>query len=68
MHLSLSRPRDRVRENMQTVEEFNLRLRLEGIFIPEHSHIAFISTAHSEADVEELLGSLKSSLESCFTK
>ncbi len=60
-------PRDRVKENEEAVEEFNLRLRLEGIFVPEHSHIAFFSTAHSEADVEELIRAVKASLEGCFS-
>jgi len=63
---SVTKPRDRVKEDMDVVEEFNLRLRLKGIFVPEHSHIAFISAAHTDADVEELLGALKDSLVECF--
>lgn len=64
----VTKPRDRVREDMERVEEFNLRLRLSGIFVPEHSHIAFLSTAHSKEDVQTLLESLQSCLESCFRK
>jgi glutamate-1-semialdehyde aminotransferase len=51
---------------MEAVEEFNLRVRLDGIFVPEHSHIAFISPAHTEADMEKLIRVLKNSLEACF--
>jgi glutamate-1-semialdehyde 2,1-aminomutase len=60
-------PRDRIKENHEAVEEFNLRLRLKGIFVPEHSHIAFLSTAHSEANMETLIFALKKSLEECFS-
>jgi glutamate-1-semialdehyde 2,1-aminomutase len=59
-------PRDRVKEDMEVVEEFNLRIRLKGIFVPEHSHIAFISPAHTDANIEELIHALKTSLEECF--
>ncbi len=59
-------PRDRIKQNHQAEEEFNLRLRLEGIFVPEHSHIAFLSTAHTEEDLENLIKALKISLEGCF--
>ncbi len=62
----VTKPRHRAKEDMEVVEEFNLRLRLEGIFVPEHSHIAFISPAHTEADMEELIRVLKTSLEDCF--
>jgi len=69
VHMSESfvKPRDRVKDNKEAVEEFNLRLRLEGIFVPEHSHIAFISTAHSEQDMDVLMKALKTSLEGCFS-
>jgi len=60
-------PRDRVKDNQEAVEEFNLRVRLEGIFVPEHSHIAFISTAHSEQDIDILIQVLKTNLLRCFT-
>ena len=62
----VSKPRDRIKEDMKAIEEFNLRLRLDGIFVPQHSHIAFISTAHTAADIEKLICSLKKSLENCF--
>lgn len=62
----VTKPRDRIKEDMEAVEEFNLRLRLNGIFVPEHSHIAFISTAHSDADMEELIRALETCLEDCF--
>jgi len=69
VHMSESfvTPRDRVKDDKEAVEEFNLRLRLEGIFVPEHSHIAFLSTAHSEQDIEVLIQALKTSLEGCFS-
>ena len=68
VHMSESfvTPRDRVKNNKEAVEEFNIRLRLEGIFVPENSHIAYLSTAHSETDVEELIRATKVSLEGCF--
>ena len=59
-------PRDRVDIDHEAEEEFNLRIRLEGIFVPEHSHIAFISTAHTDEDINELIRVLKLSLEQCF--
>ncbi|MBW2368014.1 MAG: aminotransferase class III-fold pyridoxal phosphate-dependent enzyme [Deltaproteobacteria bacterium] len=62
----VKKPRDRVNIDKMAEEEFNLRIRLEGIFVPEHSHIAFISTAHTDADIDELLRVLKVSLEGCF--
>ncbi len=62
----VTKPRDRVKQNHEAEEEFNLRVRLEGIFVPEHSHIAFLSTAHSEQDMEVLLQVLKTSLVKCF--
>ncbi len=62
----VTKPRDRVKEDMEAVEEFNLRVRLDGIFIPEHSHIAFISPAHTEADMEKLIRVFQASLEKCF--
>ncbi len=67
MNESFVTPRDRIKDNQEAVEEFNLRVRLEGIFVPEHSHIAFISTAHSEQDIDVLIQVLKTSLTECFT-
>ena len=62
----VKKPRDRVGIDKDAEEEFNLRIRLQGIFVPEHSHIAFISTAHTDEDIDELVRVLQLSLEQCF--
>jgi glutamate-1-semialdehyde 2,1-aminomutase len=60
------KPRDLIREDHEALKEFALRLRLEGVFIPAPLHLAFISPAHSEEDVEGILGALKRSLDAVF--
>jgi glutamate-1-semialdehyde 2,1-aminomutase len=59
-------PRDRLREDEEALREYELRLRLEGIFIAADLHLAFISPAHTEADVEEVLRALTAALEETF--
>ena len=61
------KPRDRLRETKESLEEFALRLRLEGVFVPIPLHLAFISPSHSEKDIEDLLKALKRTLEACFS-
>jgi glutamate-1-semialdehyde 2,1-aminomutase len=51
----VAKPRDRLGEDHEAVEEFALRLRLKGVFIPAPVHLAFVSPAHSRQDVETIL-------------
>jgi glutamate-1-semialdehyde 2,1-aminomutase len=60
------KPRDRLREDEQVLDEFALKLRLEGIFLPYPLHIGFLSPAHGEEEIEEILRALKTTLVSCF--
>jgi glutamate-1-semialdehyde 2,1-aminomutase len=61
-------PRDRLKEDEATLQEYELRLRLEGVFIPAHLHLAFLSPAHSDEDIEELLRALKEALKGTFAE
>jgi glutamate-1-semialdehyde 2,1-aminomutase len=63
----VSRPRDRIRENAKARDEFATRLRLEGIFLASPLHLAFLSPAHSHADIEEILRALSSTLDAVFS-
>lgn len=60
------KPRDKVNEDQEALVEYALRLRLEGVFIPAPLHLAFISTAHTDEDVEEILRALKAPLDATF--
>jgi len=59
-------PRDLVREDPRLLAEFSMRLRLEGVFVPAPLHISFLSTAHSDEDVETVLGALKRTADGCL--
>ena len=60
------KPRDRIKEDVQKLDEFALRLRLAGVFLPYPLHIGFISTAHTDKDIEQLLSTLKNTLKATF--
>lgn len=61
------KPRDRLGQKKELLEEFALRLRLEGVFVPIPLHLAFISPSHSDKDIEDLLNALQRTLEACFS-
>jgi glutamate-1-semialdehyde 2,1-aminomutase len=61
----VERPRDLVREDPDLLLEFALRLRLQGVFVPAPLHISFLSTAHSDEDVETVLLALKAAADGC---
>lgn len=62
----IDKPRDLIKEDQEALEEFALRLRLEGIFVPAPLHLAFISPAHSEQDIEEILQASRECLTATF--
>jgi glutamate-1-semialdehyde 2,1-aminomutase len=61
----VERPRDLVREDPSLLLEYALRLRLKGVFVPAPLHISFLSTAHSDEDVEAVLAALKVAADGC---
>jgi glutamate-1-semialdehyde 2,1-aminomutase len=60
------KPRDRLKEDQEALTEFALRLRLEGVFLPAPLHLAFVSPAHSDDDVEEILRALYAAADATF--
>jgi glutamate-1-semialdehyde 2,1-aminomutase len=62
----VTKPRDLIREDAEAVEEFALRLRLKGVFIPAPLHLALLSPAHSEQDVKKILRAHQEALLACF--
>ena len=60
------KPRDRLKEDQEALTEFALRLRLEGVFRPAPLHLAFVSPAHSDDDVEEILRALCAAADATF--
>ena len=60
------KPRDKINEDQEALVEYALRLRLEVVFIPAPLHLAFISAAHTNEDVEEVLQALKAALDATF--
>ena len=68
IHLSKSaiiEPRDMLKRLDTPLADLQLYLRLNGVFIP-WLHLAFISAAHSDADVEEVLRVHKVTVEACL--
>lgn len=61
----VERPRDLVREDPALLLQFALRLRLQGVFVPAPLHISFLSTAHSDEDVDSVLAALKAAADGC---
>jgi glutamate-1-semialdehyde 2,1-aminomutase len=62
----INKPRDLIKEDPEALKEFALRLRLAGIFIPAPLHLAFISPAHSDQDIEDVLQAAESCLDATF--
>jgi glutamate-1-semialdehyde 2,1-aminomutase len=58
-------PRDMVGRLDEPLADLQLYLRLNGVFIP-WLHLAFLSTAHSDDDVEEVLRVHMVSVEACL--
>ena len=52
--LPLEKPRDLKVQHAEALSDMQLYLRMNGVFLP-WLHLAFISAAHSESDVEEVL-------------
>jgi len=60
----ITKPRDLL-GRLDALSDLQLYLRLNGVFIP-WLHLAFLSTAHSDEDVEEVLRIHKVSVEACL--
>jgi glutamate-1-semialdehyde 2,1-aminomutase len=61
----VTKPRDLLREDFEARYRFALQLRLNGVFIPAPIHLAFISPAHSDQDVDNILKAHQDALEAC---
>ena len=59
------KPRDLLTEHAGPLHDFQMQLRLNGVFI-HWLHLAFLSAAHSGEDVEEVLRAHQSAVEACF--
>jgi glutamate-1-semialdehyde 2,1-aminomutase len=62
----INKPRDAAGEDPIMVQDFALLLRLAGVFIPVPLHLAFLSPAHTDEDVEIILEAHKHALETCM--
>ena len=62
----VTKPRDLLGRLDGPLGDLQLHLRLNGVFIP-WLHLAFISAAHTEQDVEEVLRIHQVSVEACLT-
>ncbi len=62
----ITKPRDCVHENPDVVDDFALLLRLNGVFIPAPIHLAFLSQAHTDKDIEAILKAHMDALEACM--
>ncbi|MBL7063412.1 MAG: aspartate aminotransferase family protein [Anaerolineae bacterium] len=62
----VTKPRDLIREDFEARYDFALLLRLNGVFIPAPIHLAFISPAHSDEDMEEIIRAHQITLEACL--
>ncbi len=61
----INAPRDMIGRLDEPLADLQLYLRLNGVFIP-WLHLAFVSAAHSDDDVEEVLRVHKVSVEACL--
>jgi glutamate-1-semialdehyde 2,1-aminomutase len=61
----ITQPRELIGQLSDPLSDLQLYLRLNGVFIP-WLHLAFISTAHSDEDIEEVLRVHKISTEACL--
>jgi glutamate-1-semialdehyde 2,1-aminomutase len=59
-------PRNASLESVRLVRDFHLLLRLEGVFAPYPARTCYLSTAHSDADVEFVLGAHQRALRTCM--
>ena len=62
----ITRPRDLIGQLSEPLSDLQLYLRLNGVFIP-WLHLAFISDAHSDEDIEEVLRVHQISVEACLS-
>jgi glutamate-1-semialdehyde 2,1-aminomutase len=62
----VAKPRDLLGRLDGPLGDLQLHLRLNGVFIP-WLHLAFISAAHTEQDVEQVLHVHQASVEACLT-
>jgi glutamate-1-semialdehyde aminotransferase len=61
----IAKPRDLLGRLDAPLSDLQLYLRLNGVFIP-WLHLAFLSAAHSDEDVEEVLRIHQVAVESCL--
>jgi glutamate-1-semialdehyde 2,1-aminomutase len=59
------KPRDLAAQDFEALRDFQLFLRYNGLFIPR-IHLAFLSTAHTDEDVEKAITAHQVSLEACL--
>ena len=50
----INQPRDLIGQYSDALSDLQLYLRLNGVFIP-WLHLAFVSDAHSDEDIEEVI-------------
>jgi glutamate-1-semialdehyde aminotransferase len=62
----ITQPRDLIGQLNEPLSDLQLYLRLNGVFIP-WLHLAFISTAHSDDDIEEIIDVHRISVEACLS-
>ena len=62
----ITQPRDLIGQLSEPLSDLQLYLRLNGVFIP-WLHLAFISDAHSDEDIEEILRVHQVAVEACLT-
>jgi len=58
----VTKPRDLLQQDEEALRDFQLYLRLNGVFIPR-IHLAFLSAVHSDEDVEKAITANQLSLE-----
>jgi len=63
----ITRPRDALNQDLDIMNDLQLHLRLRNIYVPWF-HLAFISAAHTDADVDYLLQSIQDSVTAIMDK
>jgi glutamate-1-semialdehyde 2,1-aminomutase len=66
-HAPVLNPRQALGQDADILSDLQLHLRLNGIYIPWF-HLAFLCSAHTDADVDELLQVLKGSVSAVMDK
>lgn len=61
----ITKPRDMLGQHLGALNDLQYLLRLNGVFIP-FIHLAFLSTAHTNEDVDEVLRMHKDSVEAAL--